>query len=91
MLFRGSLSCAIPYGARKKTYSLLGLFNVSSKFFQIFILLLFLVLDDGEFPNSLLPMELFLSTSTHLALGWESRVFVSTIGLDVISGMFPHY
>jgi hypothetical protein len=68
-----------------------GPFNISSESFQIFGLLLLLMLDDGGCLNSLLPMDLFLSTSTHLALGQGSRVIISTLGLAVISGRFPHY
>jgi hypothetical protein len=65
-----------------------------SEFFQIFGLLLLLVLDDGGCLNSLfsfLPMDLFLSTSAHLSLGHGSRVIFSTLGLAVISGKFPRY
>jgi hypothetical protein len=68
-----------------------GPFNISSKSFQIFGLLLLLVLVDGGCLNALLPVDLFLSTSTHLSLGQGSRVIISTLGLAVISGRFPHY
>jgi hypothetical protein len=63
----------------------------SSESFQIFGLLLPLMLDDGGCLNAFLPMDLFLSTSTHLALGQGSRVIFGTLGLAVISGRFPHY
>jgi hypothetical protein len=46
-----------------------GPFTFSSKYFQIFGLLLLLMLDDGEFLNSLLQVDLFLSNSTHISLG----------------------
>jgi hypothetical protein len=63
----------------------------SSESFQIFGLLLPLMLDDGGFLNAFLPADLFLSNSTHLSLGQRYRVIFGTLGLTVISGRFPHY
>jgi hypothetical protein len=66
-------------------------YNISSKSFQIFGLLLLLILDDGGFLNALLPTNLFLSTSTHISIRQGSRVIFSTLRLVVISGRFLHY
>jgi hypothetical protein len=90
LLFIGSLSCTIYIWCTRDILHG-GPFNISSESFQIFGLLLLLMLDDGGCLNSLLPMDLFLSTSTHLSLGQGSRVIISTLGLAVISGRFPHY
>jgi hypothetical protein len=74
-----------------KSYLGLVLSIFSYESFQIFGLLLFLVLDDGGCLNAFLPADPFILTSAHLALGHGSRVIFSTLGLVVISGRFPHY
>jgi hypothetical protein len=64
---------------------------LSSESFQIFGLLLPLVLDVGRCLNAFLPADLFLSTSTNLSLGQGSRFICGALGLVVISGSFPCY
>jgi hypothetical protein len=59
-----------------------GPFNISFESFQIFGLLLLLMLDDGGCLNSLLPTDLFLSTSTHLALGQDLESLLVPWGLQ---------
>jgi hypothetical protein len=68
-----------------------GPFNISFESFQIFGLLLLLMLVDGGCLNAPLLIDLFLSNSTHLSLRQGSRVLISTLGLAVIGGRFPRY
>jgi len=49
------------------------------------------MLDDGGCVNAFLPVDLFLLTSSHLALGQVSRIICGTLGLVVTNGRFPRY
>jgi hypothetical protein len=86
LLFRESLLCAIPYGSCWIHTSLWS--------FQYFCLspsksLGFFYTSCWMMEDVLMPY--FLLTSTHLIVGHISRIIVSTLGLAVISGNFPHY
>jgi hypothetical protein len=86
LLFRESLLCAIPSGS--------CWIHTSVWSFQYFCLspsksLAFFYTSCWMMEDVLMPY--FLSTSTHLIVGHISRIIVSTLGLVVISGKFPHY
>ena len=88
LLLRGSLSWVVHIRCTQETYSIVCLAKlcpsqISPRYF--------LVLVDGGCLNASLPMDLFLSLSTHLSLGIRFRVYDSTLGIAVINANFPRY
>ena len=51
----------------------------------------YLMLDDGECLNALLPADFIPSTSDHLFWDWNLESFFSALRLAVISGRFSHH